>query len=259
MSQNGPPHQGTLQGGDAASLIMEEAQRIAYYETRPVQFMIDLLGFAPESLYWSMNPGYEKYIENPNLWDSTIQFPGDKVPRPCPNPLVAFARAWALGYQQIAIESATGTGKTFLVAAMMLWNLDTRRPSIVRSYAPTKTSLEENMWKYVGEQWIGLNQARGFGSLHPHAVQTKDLHVYMEPDATDRAAWSATGYLAEVSSGGQVSHGAESAAGAQGGHAEHMTLVVEEATGVDPRIWNALDFTLSDETNQLIALGSPDS
>ncbi|NBC29360.1 MAG: hypothetical protein GVY29_05135 [Spirochaetes bacterium] len=35
--------------------------------------------------------------------------------------------------------------------------------------------------------------------------------------------------------------------------------LIEEATGVDPRIWNALDFTLSDETNQLIALGSPDS
>lgn len=240
---------------------LEELKRIRYYRQRPIRLLVDYMGVDPKTIIWSLNDGYENHN-----WDSTIQFPDDNEPRPCPNPIAAFLRAWFARdedglplFRQIAIESANSCGKTFSTAAGSLAYLDTHRPSIVRVFAPTAGTLEENMFGEVGKLWNGLNGAPGFAELHPQAAQTKDLHVYMKPDSEERAKWAMTGYLAEVSSGGQLEHGAESAAGAHGSHAKWMTLVVEEATGVDPRIWNALDFTRTALTNQLIAFGNPDS
>lgn len=227
--------------------LQNEEARIEYYKHRPVEAMVDLLGIRPETLIWDLNPEYEGHS-----WDSTIQFPGDKRPRPCRNPIATFLRVWFRGYRRICLISATGTGKTFAVAGAGPIYLDTRRPSVIRTYAPTARTLEENMWGYMG-----LFEDR-FYELHPKANISKDLHLYMDAEAADRARWAMMGYLAQVSTGGQVEHGAEVSAAAAGAHAEHMTLIVEEGQGVDRRIWKALTHTATGPYNQIIAMGNPD-
>jgi len=239
---------------DETSPAIQEYQRIHQYRKRPARWMVDYLGLRPETLWWSMNEGYEDH-----QWDSTIQFPGDTDPKPCPNPLVAVFRAWAAGYQQIALLSAVGTGKTFGISSGVLHYLDTHRPSIVKTYAPTEDTLEDQLFGYMGELFEGKNGATGFRGLHPQVEKHNDLNVYMKPESDSRDRWKASGDPVESYSGDQAEFGSESAAGAQGAHAEWMTLIIEEAPGVSESIWNALDFTLTDERNQLIAYGNPDS
>lgn len=239
-------------------LSTQEYFRVQSYRPRPARWLVDYIGFKPETLWWSKNEGYEERRENPDAWDSAIKFPHEKSWQPCPNPLVAFLRCWAAGYQQIAVQAASNTGKTYMMAGAVLHYLDTHRPSLVKTYAPTEDTLEDQLFGYMGEMLHGLNNAPGFYGIHPQADKHNDLNLYMNPNSDARDRWKASGDPVEAYSGEQAETGAESAAGAQGAHAEWMTLIIEEATGVDMSIWNALDITLSAK-NQLIAYGNPDS
>lgn len=151
------------------------------------------------------------------------------------------------------------THNTYTMSAGVLHYLDTHRPSIIKTYAPTEDTLEDQLFGYMGEMFSGMNQSTGFKGLHPQADKHKDLNVYMRPESESRSRWKASGDPVESYSGEQAEYGSQSAAGAQGAHAEWMTLIIEEAPGVHSSIWNALDFTLTDERNQLIAYGNPDS
>jgi hypothetical protein len=63
------------------------------YQTRPIDWIVDVLGIERRTLVWSLCKGYKAH-----LWDGT------------PDPLVAIANGLARG-EDVGVESGTGTGK----------------------------------------------------------------------------------------------------------------------------------------------------
>jgi phage terminase large subunit len=164
----------------------------------------------------------------------------------------------------VGVMSATGTGKTHLVARIMLWFLDVYPDSLVLATAPVEKQLSENLW---GELGVLLQKYR---KIRPN-VQSTELNI--KPEGKNQACpyedrWQALGL---VSNSGKAD---ESAAKYQGYHRENMLIVVEEAAAIPTAVMNAIKNTASNVTddtdgvvrrtvdkgnNLIICVGNPDS
>jgi hypothetical protein len=181
----------------------------------------------------------DKYVGH--QWDGTKE------------PLLECAKALARG-ESVAVLSATGVGKTYLGAVLVLWWLDCWQGSQVVTLAPKKDQLTLHIWKEIGRLWPL------FKKIHPKAELTT-LRIRMRPRATatnddDESlgdAWGATGFACGVAADEQV------AGKARGFHAEHLLFIVEETTGVHLAILNAVKLTCTAPHNLRLFFGNPDS
>ena len=211
------------------------------YQHDPLGWIVTRLGVPERTLRWSLNPGYGGHT-----WDGTrdplirvLDVIAGKVP----------------GKKHCGVESATGTGKTFLAACLVLWFLACFEDSLVVTRAAKESQLRDNLWKELG----ALRPK--FKSMFPQS-QFTDLKIRMRPDGHEIEwdgddtlrieKWSALGAVAGVRAGEQ------SATKAQGSHAQHLLAIVEEAPGVEPAVLTAIRNTLTAPHNILLALGNPD-
>lgn len=193
------------------------------YRTRPLDWMVDILGVDRATLDWGPYPEAHR-------WDGT------------PQPLMAILDALADGHD-VGVESATGTGKSYLAACGTLWFLACWEDSRVYSYAPKEDQLRLFMWAEIARLWPRFQE-------HFPTAKLSDLRIRMD-GVTDR--WSAHGYAVRIRAG------EESATAAQGAHAEHMLLITEETPGIDPAVMAAIENTKGGDHNLHLALGNPDS
>jgi hypothetical protein len=142
-----------------------------------------------------------------------------------------------------AVSSATGIGKTFAGAVLLLWFLDCWEGAQVVTMAPKKDQLTLHMWKEIGRMWPL------FQKLHPQAT-LDTLRIRMRPGRDD---WGAVGFPCGVGADEDVANKA------RGFHAEHLLFVIEETTGVDPAILAAVKFTCTAPHNLRVFFGNPDS
>ena len=202
------------------------------YKTKPIEWMVDVLGIEEATLRWSLNPEYAEH-----QWDGST-----------PDPLVVAAEAVA-NYQWTGVESCIGSGKTFFGAALALWFLVTRDNPLVITTAPSEKQLKEQLWRYMGTHWPAFKRS------YPLARWT-DLRVRLkDPESVEgeaRETWAIIGWVAKVEVG------RESAAGAQGFHAPEMLCIIEEFPGVEPAVAKALTLTASGERNVVYGHGNPD-
>ncbi|MBM4182904.1 MAG: hypothetical protein FJ207_01615 [Gemmatimonadetes bacterium] len=214
-----------------AELARREALRVrahAEYQTWPVDWIVDQLGVARDTLQWSLNPAYERHD-----WDGT------------PDPLVAILEGLAQG-KDVGVESATGTGKTFLAACVTVWFLACFENSIVVTAAPKQDQLKLHLWKELGRLWPRFRR-------HFPAASLLDGKLRMLADIEFRESWTATAFVCGVGAD------EESATKAQGFHAEHMLIITEETPGIDDAIMTAFENTRTDAHNLHLALGNPDN
>lgn len=208
------------------------------YQTDPIAWMHEQMGIPLHTLRWMLNVGYESH-----RWDGTKE------------PLVAICEALAR-WESVGVESATGTGKTFLGALLVLWFLSVFPGCMVITAAPKRDQLQLHIWKEIGNLWPR------FKKLWPEAELTT-LRIRMRPtdnadeldDTTGRPrgdAWSAQGFVAGVGADEQV------ATKAAGFHAEHMLIITEETPGVHPAIMAAFENTCTAPHNLRLAFGNPD-
>lgn len=198
------------------------------YQQSPERFIIEKLGIDRRTLFWSENPGYEDHV-----WDGTV------------DPHVTYMRAIAKGQRAVAVESATGTQKTFFGACMILWFLACFEDAIVVTTAPKEQQLTLHIWKEVRRLWPR------FQVLFPGAELTT-LRIWMEP-IQKKDVWSANGFACGV---GSLE---ESATRAQGFHGEHMLIITEETPGIDMAIMRAFEMTATAPHNIRLAYGNPDN
>lgn len=211
------------------------------YQTRPLDFLVDVLGFPRLTLAWSDAP---QYVGHP--WDGT------------PDPLARACRVLAgdiVGKRHVAIEAATGTQKTYTAAGLVYWFLGSFEDALVLTTGPKEKQIKEGLWKEMG------TMLPAFKRRFPKC-QAIDLKLRMRPFMPDpfgedsairQEKWSAVGWCAGVDAG------AESAVRSQGFHAEHMLVVCEEMPGMDPSIITALRNTLTAPHNLMLGLGNPDN
>lgn len=206
---------------DAASA--EGTEPLVQYQEDPVGFLVDVLGVPEATIRWTLNPEYDGYA-----WDGT------------PDPLVTLAEA-LVGWQDVGVESGTGTGKSFFLACVILWFLGVWKGARVFTFAPKEDQLRLYIWAEISKLWPR------FVERFPTAELT-DLRIRM--DGTDE--WGAWGYSVGVRAG------EESATKAQGMHAEHMMLVYEETPGIALPVIAAGENTCTAPHNVRVAIGNPD-
>lgn len=197
------------------------------YQTRPVDFLVEVLNIPRHTLEWSLNPGYKKHV-----WDGTRE------------PILSALEGLA-NWENVGVESATGTGKTYnLGAAGLLWFLGSFANSLVVTLAPKEDQLTANLWKEL--RWLFPHFRRRFPS-----ARILDLDLRLRGGLDNK--WGAVGFVAGVGADEQ------SAQKARGFHAEHALYIFEETAGVHRAIHNAIQFTCTAPHNLQLKLGNPDN
>lgn len=218
--------------GESTALFSDEEftafasgpKAMTQYQSDPIGFFRDVLGMPESTIRWSKNAGYRG-----RAWDGT------------PDPLVAIAEALA-DWQDVGVESATGTGKSFEAALLVYWFLAVWEGARVFSFAPKEDQLRLYMWAEISKLWPRFQR-------HFPTAELSDLRIRM--DGTDN--WAAFGYSVAVGADEQV------ATSAQGMHAEHMLLIYEETPGIHPAVMAAGEHTCTAPHNLRLALGNPDN
>ena len=198
------------------------------YQDKPVEWIVEFLGVPEHTIRWSLNEEYAGH-----KWDGDV------------DPITRILESLAKG-DDVGVESATGTGKTFIGACILFWFLACFEDSIVLTAAPREDQLLENIWKEVGRLFPV------FKSHFPNAVLTTGK-IRMKPDEEGRETWAATAFVCGVGAN------EESATKAQGFHAEHMLIITEETPGIHSAIMNAFQETRTDDHNLHLAFGNPDN
>lgn len=215
-----------------AAILVEELQRrrsktvdaqsmIGKYADDPIGYLVDVYGVRRESLDWGLIPEYKNHE-----WDGT------------PNPMKRIFDNMANSVWT-AVESATGTGKTFGIAGLVLWFLETFENSTVVTVAPKGDQLRLNAWKEIARFY----ERRPIGklmSLKLRMIAARDL-------------WYAVGFIVGTAAGEDI------AQRAKGFHAEHQLILIEEAPGVRQAVLDSFISTSTAPHNIIMAVGQPTS
>lgn len=196
------------------------------YQTDPVSWAVDKLGIARESIEWSLNPGYDTHA-----WDGDV------------DPLAAMfngLRDW----QDVAVESGTGIGKSYGAAILILWFLACWEDAQVYTFALTEDQLTKYIWKNVTELWPAF-------SRHFPAAKYTELSIRMRGGIDE--TWQASGRPVQIRAGEAV------ASRAQGMHGEDMLLVYEEAAAMAWAIVEAGRNTCTRPHNLRLFIGNPNN
>ena len=131
------------------------------------------------------------------------------------------------------VASGHGVGKTFVSACTTLWFLFTHYQSRIITTAPTNRQVESILW---AEIWSLYNNSRvplGGRLLKTSLnIEEKWFALGLSTDDPDRF---------------------------QGHHARHVLLVMDEAPGVDPKIYEASQGILTQAHSKCLLIGNPTS
>ncbi len=194
------------------------------YQRDPVGWARDKLLIPEATLRWGIHPAYQQHV-----WDGT------------PDPIATAMEAIAQ-WKDCAIESATGTGKSYGAAILILWFLACFEDAEVYTFALTEDQLKLYIWKNIGLLWPR------FQRHFPKATLTS-LTIRMKGGIDE--SWSAHGVAVQIRAGETVS------TRAAGKHAEHMLLVYEEMAGMDRSVAEAGKNTCTAPHNLRLGIGNP--
>ena len=134
-----------------------------------------------------------------------------------------------------AVRSCHGVGKTAAAAQIGLWFLATHPDSRVITTAPTWAQVEQLLWREIRGQ-VGRAHGAGRAHIFPPANSTK-------LELGDQ--WFAIGLSTNEPER------------FQGHHADNLLLIVDEASGVDERIYEAAEGFLTAEGAKVLLIGNP--
>lgn len=135
---------------------------------------------------------------------------------------------------KVSVRSGQGVGKTGLEAAVCLWFLTCRPNPKIICTAPTMQQLYDVLWAEIAK-WLNRSKIKNL-------LKWTKTKVYMR-GSEDR--WFATARTATKPEN------------MQGFHEDYMLFIVDEASGVEDRIMEAILGTLSGQENKLLMCGNP--
>lgn len=134
-----------------------------------------------------------------------------------------------------AVKACHASGKTFNAALAVLWWLARWKESIVVTTAPTAVQVEKLLWGEV------------------HSALARSKYPFPKANLTELKIDSrryAMGLTTSVTKGNEGVR-------FQGFHAEHILMVLDEAPGVEPKIWEAIEGARAGGDVRILALGNP--
>lgn len=219
-------------------------QRLAW-QKNPLFWLEDRFGEPTTHFKWSAIDGYDGHE-----WD------GDADP---------LMKAWmsvAAGHHT-AIEAATGTSKTFWLARVAYWFLDSFEDSLVVTTAPKREQLTMNLWAEMGKTFNKFKKLRPKAEMIDLKVRVEGLKHSQNrsDDLSDEEleeidltqSWIIRGWSAGSGSD------EDSANKARGFHRKNMLIIVEETPGISNAVMNAFKNTCTGEHNIILAVGNPDN
>lgn len=139
------------------------------------------------------------------------------------------ARALIEPPYRVLVKASHSVGKSHVAAGIVNWWYDTRRPSIAITTAPTFKQVQDVLWKEIRLQ----RRPRG-GFPGPKMPRLED--------APDHYAVGLT---------------ADSGEAVQGQHGPAVLAVIDEAVGVPPYVWEALDSMMMGVEYACLAICNP--
>ena len=136
--------------------------------------------------------------------------------------------------KNISVKSGHGTGKTFIESGLIIWFLVTRYKSKVICTAPTAHQLFDVLWSELAK--------------HNDKSVLKNLFE-----------WTATRFAYKESNADwfAVARSSAKPENIQGFHAENMLILVDEASGMDDAIMEAIEGAATEEGNIIMMFGNP--
>jgi len=129
------------------------------------------------------------------------------------------------------VASGHGVGKTFISACATLWFLCTHYGARVITTAPTNRQVESILWAEIWNLYKNSKVPLGGRLLKTSLnLEEKWFALGLSTDDPDRF---------------------------QGHHAEHVLLVMDEAPGVDPKIYEAAQGILTQTHSKCLLIGNP--
>ena len=141
-------------------------------------------------------------------------------------------------HDRVAVKSGHGVGKSALLAWIILWWLLTRFPAKVACTAPTSHQLDDVLWGEIAKWYRRLPE--GLRSLI--TVTTDKVFLNSAPNESFAVARTARKEKPEAF---------------QGFHSENMLFIVDEASGVDPIIFEVGEGAMSTEGAKTLLTGNP--
>lgn len=135
---------------------------------------------------------------------------------------------------RVTVRSGQGVGKTGVEAVLTLWYLVTRPFPRVVATAPTQNQLYDVLWAEINK-WLRDSRIKDM-------LKWTKTKVYMRGY---EGVWFATAKTAAKPEN------------MQGYHEDHMLFIVDEASGVQDNILEAIMGTLSGKENKVALFGNP--
>jgi hypothetical protein len=139
--------------------------------------------------------------------------------------------------QRVSVVSCNGAGKTAVAARLLLWFVQTRRNAVVVTTAPT--------WHQVGLLWREVRSAF-------HSSSTPLLGEVLSHRLEIASSWYATGLSTDREERFQGYHASGSTPGEDGG----LLVIVDEASGVDDPIFDAMRGYLTSPNCYVLLIGN---
>lgn len=139
---------------------------------------------------------------------------------------------------RIAIRSGHGTGKSTLMAWLMHWFINTRPDSLIPCTAPKSDQLSDVLW---GEF------TRWHTKASPPYNRTLDITADEIRHFEGIRTWKAVARTARK----------DNPEALQGFHAKHLLLVCEEASGIEEKVFEVGEGTLSTPGAIVVLVGNP--
>jgi phage terminase large subunit len=137
-------------------------------------------------------------------------------------------------HRRTAVKSCHGSGKSYLSARIVIWFLHAFPGSMVLTTAPTNNQVENILWRELRSAAAAKRKPLLGG---------KPLNVRYDiaPD------WYALGFKAADTEPDRF----------QGFHSTYPLVVIDEAAGVAPTVYEALDAVMTAENARMLLIGNP--
>lgn len=138
--------------------------------------------------------------------------------------------------RRTTVRSCNSAGKTWSISRIALWFLFTFPHSLVINTAPTHRQVENQFWRNLRRAYKTAKVKLG-GKLLKTALSIDE-------------DWFALGFSTKDGDGAMESF--------QGWHAKNMLVIIDEASGVHPRIFEAIEGAMAGgATVRLVLIGNP--
>jgi hypothetical protein len=136
---------------------------------------------------------------------------------------------------KIAVKACHSSGKTYIAAVAVLWFLSRHSEAIVVTTAPTHNQVEKLLWGEI------------------HSALARSSYPFPKATLTELKFGPKRYALGFTTSVTKQDEGVKF----QGFHAENILVVLDEAPGVDAKIWEAIEGARAGGNVSILALGNP--